>query len=119
MTLLLFTDECFNGAVFRALKDAGYDIVRSRDLVPGADDETVLQHAFEEDRILLTEDFDFGDLVVRLRFPARGVVIVALKGLSVEKQCEHVLRCLDELGDKVKNALVTIEPGRWRLRKIE
>lgn len=120
MTLRFLSDECFNGAIVRAMSEAGYDVVRSQDLVPGADDETVLQRAYDDGRILLTEDHDFGDLVVRLQLPTHGVVIVSLRGkaLSADKQCERVLRCLAELGDQIRNSLVTIEPGRWRLRPI-
>jgi len=67
MTLRFFSDECFNGAVFKAMKEAGFDIVRSRDFLPAADDEVVLEHAFAGGRILVTEDYDFGELVVRLQ----------------------------------------------------
>lgn len=120
MSLRFLSDECFNGAIVRALRDAGYDVVRSQDLVPAADDETVLKQAYDDGRIVLTEDHDFGDLVVRLQLPTHGVVIVSLRGksLSADRQCELVLQCLDELGDQIGKSLVTIEPGRWRLRPI-
>lgn len=59
-------DECFSVPLVRALRGAGYDIVRSADAAPGASDEEVLALAVSQTRILVTEDNDFGDLVLRL-----------------------------------------------------
>lgn len=69
-----FADECFNGAIVSAARAAGFDVVRAVDVCPSADDEVVLATAFQQQRVLLTEDKDFGDLCVRLGLPTEGVV---------------------------------------------
>ena len=50
----------------------------SPDNKAGITDDEVLQTAFREDRILLTEDKDFGELVCRLKKPAYGMILIRI-----------------------------------------
>ena len=118
MMVSFLADECFSGPLLRAMKAAGYDVVRSQDIAPAAPDERVLAIAFVQGRVLLTEDNDFGDLVVRFGLPNHGVVRVALKTLDKAEQVHSLLRALNDLNDKVLGALVTIEPKRTRVREL-
>ena len=61
----LLADENIAAPMVNALGNAGWDIVYVTDRFPGALDHEVLKLAQDENRILLTEDKDFGDLVVR------------------------------------------------------
>jgi predicted nuclease of predicted toxin-antitoxin system len=111
-------DECFSGFVLRALQDAGFDVVRSIDIIPGADDRAVLALAVLEGRVLLTEDTDFGELTMRLGLPAAGVVRVDLMALKRAARAERAVAPLRRLGEQVCGALVSIEPTRIRLRQL-
>ncbi len=74
-------DESCDFAVVRALREAGHEVVAIAEISPRATDEAVIEIALREERILLTEDKDFGRLVyahrqitggvLLLRFPAR------------------------------------------------
>lgn len=57
------------------LRNAGYDVIFVGDWKPSATDEEVLKKAEEEDRILITDDKDFGELVFRLGKPSKGVIL--------------------------------------------
>lgn len=111
-------DECFAGPLLRALLAAGFDVARSSDWRPGASDGDVLAHAFSQGRVLITEDKDFGDLVIRLRAPAHGVVRVDLKSLPKPDREVRIVQALSDLGAKVEGSFVTIEPTRTRLRAL-
>ncbi len=56
-------DESCDMAVVRALLEKGYDVALVRDRERGMEDESVARIAQQEQRILLTEDKDFGQLV--------------------------------------------------------
>ncbi len=112
------SDECFSGPLLRAMRQANFDVIRSADIAPAASDEQVLGIAFAQNRVLLTEDNDFGDLVVRFGYPNHGVVRVALKSLDKSAQARRLIAALNDLGDKVSGALVTIEPNRTRVRAL-
>ena len=111
-------DECFAAPLIRAMRAAGFDVARSADSAPAAPDEQVLALAFSQHRVLLTEDNDFGDLVIRFCLPTRGVVRVALKSLSRPDQAVRLVKALNVLGGKVQGAMVTIEPSRTRVRPL-
>ena len=112
-------DECFPGHLNAALRDAGFDVLRSRDELPAADDRLELALAVEQNRVLLTEDADLGDLVVRFRIPSTGVVRVDLKSIGRENQARRLRAALRELGERTSNCLVSIEPSRSRVRRLD
>ena len=59
-------DECCETSVVDALRTDGHDVLYAMESMRGATDEDLLTRAFAEERILLTEDKDFGELVYRL-----------------------------------------------------
>jgi predicted nuclease of predicted toxin-antitoxin system len=56
-------DESCDFAVVRALRAAGFDVAAVSEDAAGSPDEKVIDLARAEQRILLTEDRDFGRLV--------------------------------------------------------
>ena len=58
-------DENFPKAVVEALRASGHDTVWMSTESPGAADQSVLEKAQSEARILLTFDKDFGEFVCR------------------------------------------------------
>lgn len=72
-------DECFDARLSDARREEGHDVFLVREVMSGARDATVLTWAYAEERILLTEDTDFGELVYRLKCPAHGVILLRLE----------------------------------------
>ncbi|MCZ7624748.1 MAG: DUF5615 family PIN-like protein [Candidatus Methylomirabilis sp.] len=56
-------DEGCDYGVVRALRVAGYDVHAISEMSPRAEDTDVIALAAREERIVLTEDGDFGQLV--------------------------------------------------------
>jgi len=56
-------DESCDFAVVRALRAEGHDVAAVVETARGALDVEVIRRAQEEQRVLLTEDKDFGQLV--------------------------------------------------------
>src|SRR5690348_4387868 len=75
-------DESCDFSVVRALRSAEHDVVAIAEVSPRADDDDVRERAVRDERILVTEDKDFGQLVyasmrrtggvIFIRFPARA-----------------------------------------------
>lgn len=72
-------DECTGPAVARWLRNQGHDVVSAYDQARGADDNTLLDIAVREDRVLVTNDKDFGEIVFRSRRPHRGIILLRLE----------------------------------------
>jgi predicted nuclease of predicted toxin-antitoxin system len=60
----------------KALKRKGVDIVSVIEFSPGLSDVKVLDLANREDRVLVTFDKDFGELVVRERANVKGLILL-------------------------------------------
>jgi len=75
----LVADECVTRVTIEALRADGYDIWFVKEHQRGIIDLDVLETATTQQRLLLTEDKDFGDIVFRDRHPAPfGVVLARL-----------------------------------------
>jgi predicted nuclease of predicted toxin-antitoxin system len=118
MKVRLFADECVAYSTIRRLRAAGFDIVAAADVCPSVDDAQVLAAANNDGRVLLTADKDFGELVVRFGHETRGVVNLALGDLPAVARARIAEARLNELGDRILGNLVTIEPGRVRIRPL-
>lgn len=60
-------DECIDAGLVTRLREAGHDVLYAAEVSSGASDADVLRLADEQDRVLLTEDKDFGDAQPRSR----------------------------------------------------
>jgi len=71
-------DECVGPTVAAWLKGNGYDAVSIYDNVPGINDDLVLQKAHNENRVLITSDKDFGEMIFKNRKQHCGVILLRL-----------------------------------------
>jgi hypothetical protein len=69
-------DECVDAALVRRLSGAGHDVIYAAEVAPEATDAQILRRANDEDRLLLTEDKDFGEFVFRLHMTVPGLVLL-------------------------------------------
>ena len=64
MKISFFADENIQESLIKWLKEIGHDIsgIREENLY-GLDDETIIQKAFSEKKIIITQDGDFGKII--------------------------------------------------------
>ena len=111
-------DECCDAALVDALHDDGHDVIYAVVSQRGATDAEVLARAFSEDRILLSEDKDFGELVYRLRQPARGIVLLRFDIADRALKIPRLRYLLEEEAEKLPGAFVVLEVDRVRVRPL-
>ncbi|MEP7292912.1 MAG: DUF5615 family PIN-like protein [Chloroflexota bacterium] len=71
--------------------------------------------AFEEKRILVTLDKDFGELAIVKGFKHSG--IVRLVNISAKEQAKTCLQIVNRYSDELQSgAIVTVEADRVRVR---
>jgi predicted nuclease of predicted toxin-antitoxin system len=111
-------DENVSRLVIERLRAAGFDVVAVGSTSPGASDNDVLAAASHDGRILITEDRDFGELVVRQRVGVYGVVLLELDRLSNVAEADLVAAVVTTNADKLPGNLLVIEPARVRVRPL-
>ncbi len=73
----LLTDENLNPVVVQWLMDAGFDVLDiCRAGLQGSSDSQILQRAKAEDRLIVTQDSDFGTLAIMQGEPVVGIVFL-------------------------------------------
>jgi predicted nuclease of predicted toxin-antitoxin system len=111
-------DENVSRLVVERLRAAGFDVASVRETRPGAPDKDVLDEADSDDRVLVTEDRDFGELVVRQRLKVRGVILLELDRLTSAAEAELVAEIVRIHASKLTGNLLVIEPARVRIRPL-
>jgi predicted nuclease of predicted toxin-antitoxin system len=112
----LLGDEGVDAAIVARLRADGHDVVYVAELSPSITDQAVLELANGDERILVTADKDFGELVFRLRQVAFGVLLVRLPGLSSASKAEAVSELVREHGHEMARAFTVVSPGLVRIR---
>jgi predicted nuclease of predicted toxin-antitoxin system len=113
-----FADECVAGAIVAGLAQKGFDVIDAKDVCRGDDDHRVLALAAAAGRIVITEDWGFGEMTVRHGQPAAGVIVISLYALSAGVREPYAVERIAEIAEKAPGQLTIIEPGRVRTRPL-
>jgi predicted nuclease of predicted toxin-antitoxin system len=115
----LLVDECMPRLVVESLQGSGHDVVWTVGAAAGDIDETHLERSVSEDRVLISRDQDFADLVFVSRLPAVGIVLVSMgSGARKELIAERVMEVVVAFGERLRGRFTVIEPDRTRQRDL-
>ena len=112
-------NENFPLVSVRNLRDFGLNITSIIEDSPGIKDTEVLARAVSENRIILTFDRDYGELIFR-RFLAKpiGVIYFRYQPLTPIEPAEHLIRLLDEKDLKLVGMFTVLERTKLRQRTL-
>ncbi len=115
--LRFLADESCDFAVVRALRAEGYDVFAVSEVMRRSDDRELIEQAYREKRILLTEDKDFGWLVFVSHADSAGVILIHFPGNLRQTLAQTVVQCVQEQGEQLFDAFVVVQPGHIRIRR--
>ena len=100
------------------LTDLGHDVLSASENDPRATDEELLALAFRGQRVLVTEDKDFGELVFVRRLPHPCIIrFVDMRvGDKVAAMKDLIQRHGNTMGE---GSLIVVTQSRIRFRSIE
>lgn len=102
----------------RLLREAGHDVVGILEEAPGISDIHVLEHAVSSDRLLLTFDRDYGDLIYRQDSPSpSGILYLRFVPATPLEVGEAVLRLM-ETDLALVGQFTVVERDRTRQRPL-
>ena len=101
------------------IRSTGYDVEDVRDIEMGAaKDREIIEYALENERIIVTRDTDFGEI---LRYPEHpGSIIFRLPYTFRAEELNRILKeFLDTAREnEIRNAIIIVELGRYRRRPL-
>jgi len=110
-------DESCDAAVVDALRRAGHDVSLVRERCPGAEDLAVATLAAAENRVLLTEDKDFGFLTQAVSATRVGVILIRFPTRARAQLGASAADAVARLGHQLEGAFVVLEPGQIRVNR--
>ena len=109
-------DRCAGRRLAEWLRSDGHDVLEARTLGPDPGDRALLELANSEDRILVTIDTDFGELVHLHDMPHAG--LLRLPDVPAEQRSALVAEVVERHRQVLEdNAVVTIRGGRVRISR--
>ena len=114
-------DNALSPFLVQGLKESGHDAVHVREYgLRDADDQTILDRAALENRILLSADTDFGTILSNRSDNKPSVVLFRRKfGRRPQIQITLLLQNLSSVQDALeKGSIVVIEDNRIRVRSL-
>jgi len=111
-------DENVGRSVVRYLRSCGYDVVSVQECCPGIQDLEVCAWANKEERIIITNDKDFGKLIFQERLPNRGVILLRLQDEKVANKIEVISKLLTGYGDKLLDRFVVVFESGVKIRPL-
>jgi len=107
-------DECTGPSAARWLQEQGHDVFSVYDEARGMDDRDVVEKAFAESRILITNDKDFGERIYRERQPHRGVILLRLDYERAAVKINVLRQLLASHADRLPDQYVVVTETRVR-----
>ncbi|WP_370693573.1 DUF5615 family PIN-like protein [Nitrospira tepida] len=109
-------DRCAGHRLAEWLRQQGHDVVESRERGPDPGDRTLLHWAASEQRILITMDKDFGEVIFREEASHSG--LVRLPDVPATARIALMEKVLDRHSrDLAESSIITIRGGRIRVSR--
>jgi hypothetical protein len=105
--MFFLADECVDAAVVEGLRDAGHDVRYVAEGERALTDAEVLKIAAQENRILLTEDKDFG-----------GVVLLRIEPLRRSLKWPRLAAAIERFEDRLFGRHTVVHEDRFRFRAV-
>ncbi len=107
-------DECTGPAVARWLRDQSHEVFSVYGEAAGMADNDILDKAYSEDWILITNDKDFGEKVYREKRPHHGVIFLRLQDERAAAKIDAMEKLLDGYENQLADTFVVVTETQVR-----
>lgn len=112
-------DENTGVTVARWLRDRGHKVFSVYEEARGIDDDTIIQKAFAENWILITNDKDFGEKVYREQRPHRGIILLHLENERAANKIVTLERLLETYLHQLPDRFIVVTETQIRFAKSQ
>ncbi len=107
-------DECTGPRVARWLREQSHEVFSVYEEARGISDEEILEKAYSEGWILITNDSDFGEKVYREKQPHHGVIFLRLRDERAASKIEAIRKLLTGYRNQLEDAFVVVSETQVR-----
>ncbi|MDW7679992.1 MAG: DUF5615 family PIN-like protein [bacterium] len=96
----------------------GYDAKTVRSIDPRMTDSDIIRLAVREERIVITMDKDFGELVYHSSMVHSGIILLRLEDASGDEKLEVIKEIINKYSEKIKDHFCVYQRDKFRVRNI-
>jgi predicted nuclease of predicted toxin-antitoxin system len=109
-------DECTGSRVANWLREEGHQVFSVYDQARGISDDVIINKAFDENWILITNDKDFGEKVYRENRPHKGIIFLRLQDERSTNKINVLQRLLSRYHQRISDNFVVVTEKQVRFR---
>lgn len=111
-------DECVESAVAKWLRDSHFDVLYLNETKIRLKDPEILEMAFNENRVLVTCDKDFGDIVFLNRKQHSGIILLRFRYTTdVQVKINILLKLFSEHNTEIQGNFILATETTIRIVK--
>lgn len=110
-------DECTGVRVANWLRQQGHEVFSVYEQARGITDQQVLQKAYLENWVLITNDKDFGEKIYREKCGHRGVIFLRLDDERSANKIAVLSQLLNHHAQQISDSFVVISETQIRFAK--
>lgn len=114
----LLVDEHIAADIVTWLRGQGNDVLYAAETLAQEIDAVLLRTAELEERVVLTEDKDFGELVFRDRLNSHGVVLLRMGNHSIAERLARVVEMWSVVQSNPCGRFIVITAKKVRIRPL-
>jgi predicted nuclease of predicted toxin-antitoxin system len=115
----ILADENIEDAVVEWMRTGGHDVKKVESTLPSIDDRQVLAIAVAENRVLITYDRDFGDLVFRQRSTSTGIVLLRFSAAKLAGRILLLRQYWQDIEYTSAGTFMVVSDDRVRVRRLD
>jgi predicted nuclease of predicted toxin-antitoxin system len=115
---MIIADENVNASIINALRENKIDVISIQEDFWGIKDEAIIQLSKDMNRIILTEDKDFGEWVFAHKVKEISVIFLRYSLDETDKIKIMLLNLINQKGDLLFNKFTTVTINKIRSREI-
>ena len=114
----LLADENIHADIVAWLRTRGHDVLYAAESLAHRPDDELLAIAREENRVLLTDDKDFGELVFHRRLVSRGIVLIRLESPRIVDRLQRLDQVWADLEAQAEDKFIVVSQRKVRVRGV-
>ena len=111
-------DENVEKVVVDWLRGEGFDVLYIAEISPSVNDEEIIRLSYDEQRVIITNDKGFGELIFYRKEPVIGLILIRAKDESAANKVELIREVIGKLGDRMMRHFIVVNEIGIRIKSI-
>ncbi len=111
-------DESVEFRIAKDLRNNDFDVLTITEDFPSIPDQQVLHIAYQEKRILITNDKGFGKLIFKENQKSHGVILIRMPFVTLQEKIVRLNRVLSSETSSLHRLFITVSNKSIRPKKL-